>query len=263
MRTLRWLFVVVTCLLLAAPTRSMAQEKGELKKEAENLGKDILKRLFSPRWDIHVHGGLSNNGRFLLQRPFDVAFGERELTSNYGFAFGAGAGVDLLLRTGFRLDYTFSSSDLEYRTDNGDGSEIFDIDDVGKIKRHAASLELIRYLLPARAHVTPYFSVGVLGAWWVLGQETNLVVPAGGSTQFRWGALGTLGVRANVTDRFDLRLEAQKNSIQSPFTGRDSFRSLAGVTIDEPTRVSENEFRLIAVYRFYKPDHRGTAANKE
>ena len=56
MRTLRWLFVGVTCLLLATPMQSMAQDK-ELKKEATSMN-DVVKRIFSPYWDLSLHGGL-------------------------------------------------------------------------------------------------------------------------------------------------------------------------------------------------------------
>jgi hypothetical protein len=266
MRTLRWLFVGVTCALLAAPMPSMAQDKGELKKEATSLN-DIIGKLLTPYWDISLHGGLSSNGRFLLQRPLEAPFAERVLTSNTGWSIGASAGMEVLQLMGVRLDYTFASSDLRYRTDNGNNSRLFDIDDVGKIKNHIASVEVIRYLLPARSHVAPYFSLGVLGSWWVLGEENNLVVPlvidGEGSTEFRTGGLATIGVRANVGHKFDVRLEAQKNSIKSPFTGRSSFLALAGTTIDEPTRVSQNNVRLIATYHFSRKAERGSAANKE
>ena len=263
MRKLHRLFAAMTCLVVALPATATAQ-RDELKKEAETLSDDILKRLFSPHnWDVHVHGGANNAGRFMLQRPFEAptTFGERVLRGKTGFSFGGGFGMDLLIRTGFRLDYTFASGELEYRSDNGDGTNIFDINDVGKIKSHTVSLEVLRYLLPARAKFSPYGSVGLLGTWWVLDQETPLVIPAGGSTQFRFGALASLGVRGQITDRFDVRLEAQKNSVLNPFSGHNSFRALAGVTIDEPTRVSQNDFRLYAVYHLRKHE-RSTAADK-
>ena len=261
MRKLHWLFKGMVCLFVALPGRATAQ-KEELKREAENFAGDILKKLFEPsNWDAHLHGGVSNSGRFILQRPLTTNVGERELTGNTGFSIGGGFGMDILLLMGFRLDYTFTSADLNYRTDNGNGSDIFDIDNVGGIKSHVVSMEVIRYLLPARAKISPYMSVGLLGSWWVLDQESNLVVPAGGSTQFRFGGLATLGIRGNISKRFDLRLEAKKNSILNPFSGNESFVALAGTTIDEPTRVSQNDFRLYAVYHFKKHE-RSTAADK-
>ena len=95
--------------------------------------------------------------------------------------------------------------------------------------------------------LVPHSEVGRLsGAGWACGY---------------FGGLASLGVRGRISDKFDLRLEAQKNSILNPFSGRDSFRSLAGETIDEPTRVSQNDVRLYAVYHLKKHE-RGTAADK-
>ena len=130
MRKQQWLLTAMIGLFVAAPAAVTAQ-KDELKREAENFAGDILKKLFEPsNWDAHLHGGASNTGRFMLQRPFDTNVGERVLTGNTGFSVGGGFGMDILLLMGFRLDYTFSSADLNYRTDIGNGSDIFDIDDV-------------------------------------------------------------------------------------------------------------------------------------
>ena len=62
-----------------------------------------------------------------------------------------GAGVDILLRMGFRASYTFTSNKLNFTTDNGDGSDALNMDDVGTIKTHTATIEVMRYMLPAGA----------------------------------------------------------------------------------------------------------------
>ena len=229
--------------LLATSTPSSAQDRDD-----GNVVNDLFDALLTANWSAYVHGGATGNGRFLLQRPLS-GIGERSLRSEDGWNLGVGGGVDILPRTGFRMAYTYAASDLVYRDDTGDDSEVLDIDDGAGIKSGLLSLEVVRYLLPHNASFTAYASAGVTGAWWNL-DESQSVVAAGGSSQFRMGAMGSFGVQFEMTDHIDARLELATGSIRNPFTGSDSYVGLGGTTIDEPTRVNRTDFRLAGVYRF-------------
>ena len=252
----RPLLVAVTSLALI-PAHSFGQQK----EDPEDFNRDIVRAFLHSSWNVYLHGGLTNHSRFMLQRPGPAipGAGERALRSEGGYNVGLGAGVDILLRTGFRMSYTYSSNDLEFRTDNGDDSFDLDVSDVASLNSHVVSAEIVRYMLPARSGFTPYGSAGLVGTWWVLDQSSALVVPGGGSTQFRFGAIGSIGLQAKLSNNFFLRLEDAFATVRSPFTGQESFRSLGGTTIDEPTRITKTDFRLAAVYRFGKP-HQPRAA---
>jgi opacity protein-like surface antigen len=241
MRTLRCL-VVGVCAFIAAPNMMDAQARDE----EEISGRDLMRTIFGPNWNLFGSGGLSTSGRLLLQRP--VGGGERALKRENGFNLGVGAGVDILPRVGLRLSYTYTSSDLAFRTDNGDGSNALDVDDIGKLRSHAAAIEVIRYMLRSRASITPYGSVGFVGAWWMLGDESASVAAGTGSTQFRFGAIASLGLQLRLSENFSARLEAASSSVRNPFTGNESFQAFGGVTVDEPTRVNTTDFRLSGVY---------------
>jgi opacity protein-like surface antigen len=189
----------------------------------------------------------------MLQRVSTPSNSERSLRSEDAFTIGVGAGVDFLLRSAFRMSYVFSESHLEFRTDDGDGSEQFDVEELGLLQRHVAAVEVVRYMFPARSLVTPYGSAGLAGAWWVLDESSALVTAGGGSSQFRLGALATFGLQVQLTPQSSARLEVATSSIRNPFTGSDSFRANGAVTIDEPTRVSQTDFRFAAVYYFAGP----------
>lgn len=233
-----------------------AQSDGGANKEreTEDFVQDVVGALFRPNWNIYMNAGAATHGRYLLQRMAPLS-GERSLRSEDAFTVGVGAGVDFLLRSAFRVSYTFSESDLEFRTDDGDGSEQFDVEDMGLLQRHVAAVEVLRYMFPARSAITPYGSAGLVGAWWVL-DESSAAVTAAGSTQFRLGALATFGLQVQLTPYSGARFEVVTSSIRNPFTGSDSYRAQGGVTIDEPTRVSQTDFRLAAVYYFSEPDVR-------
>jgi opacity protein-like surface antigen len=252
MRKMRSYMIGLICCTLLLPAHVTAQEQ---KEDAEDFVNDVLKAILGPNWNLFAHTGVASNGRFLLQRVSvaGLATGERTLRGDGGFSVGLGAGVDILLRQGVRLDYTYSSSDLNFREDNGDGSRLLDLDGVGKLQSHMASIELIRYRLPARAAITPYGTAGLTGTWWVMDSDALMNV-AGGSTQFRFGALGSIGLQVKLSDRMNVRMEAASASVHNPFTGPESYRALNGTTIDEPTRVTKSDFRIAAVYNFGKPD---------
>jgi outer membrane protein W len=244
MRPLRWLVVVsLLCGLTAVPARTAAQARDE-----EDTGFDVMRALFGAGRNLFVHGGLTTSGRLMLQGA--AGGGERALKSEDGFNLGAGVGVDILPRVGIRLSYTYTTGNLAFRTDDGDGSNALDIADVGTLRSHVAAVELIRYMLSTRASITPYGSAGLVGAWWVLDDESGFVAAPTGSTQFRFGALATIGVQLRMAERVSTRFEAVSSSVRNPFTGNESFQAAGGATVDEPTRVNRTDFRLVGVYHF-------------
>jgi hypothetical protein len=259
MRTSRLIGAGMLLLYVAAPTTSNAQAT----QDAENGVTNLFRALFGPNWNLFAHGGLSTNGRFMLQDATAIGGGQRALKTEDAFNVGIGAGVDLLPRTGFRLSYTFMSSDLVFRTDKGDGSELFDVDDGGTLQGHTAAIELVRFMLPPQSFITPYATAGLLGTWWVLDDESAMVGASGGSTQFRLGALASFGFQAALGDGFSARLEVASASVRNPFTGNESFEAFGGSTIDEPGRVNHTDFRLAVVYSLGKRDPSSYSSNGE
>jgi opacity protein-like surface antigen len=246
----RWLKIALTSALVAPWTIANAQTSTTPKEQAQDFMHDVLGALFSPNWNLFAHGGWATSDRFLLEQAANPADGQRSLESKNGYNVGLGAGVDILLRLGFRASYTFTSSQLKYRTDNGDGSDLLDIDDVGTLMAHTASLEVMRYMLPSRSAFTPYGTVGIQGTWWALDEKSPMVSSSGASTQFSLSPLFAFGVQFKATEKWSGRLEASLAGGHNPFTGKNSFRGLAGPNIDEPTSVGRTDFRFAAVYHF-------------
>lgn len=256
MRKGRWIVAGMMLLCAAAPTTSNAQAR----QDPDNAVDNLFRALFGPNWNVFAHGGVSSNSRFILQDAIGGG-GQRALKTENTYNVGLGAGVDLLPRTGFRMSYTFTSSDLVFRTDNGNGSEMFDVEDGGTLQSHTAAVEVVRYMLPPHAFFTPFATAGVLGAWWVLDEESALVASGGGSTQFRLGALATFGVQATLGDGFSARFEVASASVRNPFTGNESFQAIGGATIDEPGRVNKTDFRLAVAYSFGKREVSSYSSN--
>jgi opacity protein-like surface antigen len=246
----RWLLVASICSLVAVPTISKAQAPDSTKEQAQDFVRDVLRALLGPNWNLFAHGGVTTDERFLLQQAVNPIDGERALQSATGFAIGGGAGVDILLRMGFRASYTFTSSDLNFRTDNGNGSNALNIDDVGTLKSHTVALEVMRYMLPSAAAITPYGTLGIRGTWWALHEKSPLVTSTGASTPFSVSPLFSFGVQFKASHKWSGRLEATLSSGHNPFTGNKSFRSLAGPVIDEPSSISRTDFRVAGVYHF-------------
>jgi len=245
----RWWITAMIALLLATPVSA------QTKDEPDDFVRDVLKAFLTPNYNVFINTGMNTNGRFLLQGPIGPTGGERSLQGNNGFGAGIGVGMDYLLRAGVRLTYTYNTSDLVFRTNNGDGSTNLNADDLSRVHSNILAAELMRYMLPARTStVTPYATVGLLGTWWVLDQQTDVIQPSGGSTQFRWGALVSFGVQFKLNDKFGARLEAASQSIHNPFTGEHSFTVANGPTIDEPTRVNQTDYRIVGVYHFGKKE---------
>ena len=261
----RWLVPALICSLVAMPTISNAQAADSTKEQAQNFGHDVLKALFGPNKNLFVNGGFTRGDRFVLQQAVPAALGERSLEGATGYNVGGGVGVDFLARQGLRLSYTFSSRNLNFKTNNGNGSDALDIDDVGRLKSHTATLEVMRYMLPARARFTPYGTIGVQGTWWVLDEKTVTIVPPtgavtnvllvtsnGAGTPFSVGPLFSFGVQFKPTNQWSGRLEATLASEHNPFTGNKSFRALSGPNIDEPSSINRTDYRLAVVYSFGK-----------
>jgi len=244
------MMIALMCAPVAAPAISNAQAPDSPKEQAQDFVHDVLGALFRPNWNLFAHGGFATNDRFLLEQAVNPADGQRSLESAHGYNVGIGAGADILVRMGIRASYTFTSSNLKFRTDNGDGSDLLDVSDVGNVMTHTASLEVMRYMLPSRSAFTPYGTLGIQATWWALDQKSPLVTSGGASTQFSASPLFAFGVQFKATEKWSGRLEASLASGHNPFTGKSAFRSLAGPTIDEPTSVGRTDYRFAAVYHF-------------
>ena len=250
----RWQVIASIALigsLAATPAIAQAQVADSTKEHAQDFVRDVLHALLGPNWNLFAQGGLATSDRYLLQQAPNPVDGQRSLQSATGWQVGGGAGVDILLRLGLRASYTYSSSQLNFRTNNGDGSKALNIDDLGRLTSHTVALEIMKYMLPARAMITPYATLGVQGTWWKLDEKSALVTGSGASTPFGITPNFAFGIQVKPVHNFSGRLEAALSSGRNPFTGNRSFRSLAaGPMIDEPTSVSHTDFRLAAVYHF-------------
>ena len=243
--------VALFCPFVAMPTISSAQARDTTKAEAQDFVRDVLRALIGPNWNVFAQGGFSTGDRFVLQHATNTLDGQRSLEPATGYGLGLGAGVDILLRMGFRANYTFTSNQLNFKTNDGNGSDALDINNVGTIKTNTLALEVMRYMLPSRARITPYGTLGIQARWWSLDEKSPLV-SASGTTPFSFGPLFSFGVQVRATDKWSGRLEASLSSGGNPFTGNESFRALSGATIDEPSSVSRTEYRLAGVYHFGK-----------
>ena len=247
----RWLVVALFCPFVAMPMTSGAQARDSVKADAQDFVHDVLHALVRPNWNVSAHGGFSAGDRFVLQRADNTIDGQRALEPATGYNVGIGAGVDILLRMGFRANYTFTSSNLNFKTDDGNGSNALNINDVGTIRTHTLAFEVMRYMLPSRAAITPYGTLGIQARWWVL-DENSPFIRTNGVTPFALGPLFSFGMQVKASDRWSSRLEASLSSGHNPFTGKSSFRALSGPTIEESSSVSRTEYRVAGVYYFGK-----------
>jgi len=245
----RWLVLTLICSLVATPTIAKAQASDST-KDPQDFVHDVLRALLGPNWNVFAQGGVTTSDRFRLQQVANPVAGQQAVESATGYSVGGGGGVDILLRTGFRLSYTFASSKLNFRTDNGDGSSALNVNDVGTLKSSTMALELIHYMLPWRASINPYGTIGLQGTWWSLDEKSPLITGVGAASPFSFSPLFSFGVQYRPSHKFSARLEAVLSSSHNPFTGNRSFRSLSGTPIDEPSSVARTDFRLAAVYHF-------------
>jgi len=262
-RKLSLLLTGLLCLNIATPRGAAAQQKQE-KEEAEDFMKDVVKGIFGPNWNMYLMGGVSTGSRYILQRPVvatGVIAGEQSVETKTGYNFGIGMGGDYLLRQGYRFYYLYGKNDIKFRTNNGDGSSNLDVNTNASLHSNTIGIDLIRYLLPSRAMITPYGTLGVLGNWYGL-DSSPLVQAPGGSTQFSLGANVGFGLQLRAWQQLGLRLEASSLTIGNPFTGKSSFRVPAAVAIpfDEPSSIGRWDYRLVGTYYFQK---RGTSLLKK
>jgi opacity protein-like surface antigen len=248
----RWLVSVVICSLVAMPMSSNAQAPDTLKDQPQDFMRDVVGHLFGPHWNLFLHSGWTTSDRLVLQQAAAPVDAQRSLETSHGFNVGGGAGVDILMHMGLRMAYTYTSSDLNFTTDHGNGSNTLDINGVGTLQSHTVALEVMRYMLPARSAFNPYGTLGVQGTWWQLSEKSPLVRSSGGSP-FAVGPLFSFGAQIRAADHWSGRLEMAMSSGHNPFTGSNSFRALSGPTIDEPTGLSRIDFRIAGVYHFDSP----------
>lgn len=252
----RWILAASICSLTALPTRSTAQvsdsTKQQVKADAQDFVHDVLRGFLSPNWNVFLQGGLATDDRYVLQSAGGTVAGERALEGATGYSVGGGVGIDILLRLGFRASYAFRSSQLNFKTNNGNGSNALDIDDVGRLKSSMGTLEVMRYMLPSRAMINPYGTLGIQGTWWSLSSNSPLVANSGAGTPFGISPLFSFGVQYRPTEKFSARLETTLFSGTNAFSGNKSFRALSGPTIDEPSGINHTDFHLAGVYYFGK-----------
>ncbi len=248
----RWLAVGLICSFAALPTAAKAQTQTQA-QDTTNFFGDLMRGLAAPNWNVFVHGGVTTGDRFQLLQAVDPAAGQRSLQSQTGWNVGGGLGVDVLLHLGLRATYQFTSNQLNFKTDNGDGSHALDVNDVARIKANTVSLEALRYVMTSRAPVSPYGGFGVQFTWWSLDEKSALVTSNGAGTPLSISPVATFGVQGRASDHWSGRLEAVLTGGHNPFTGNKSFRSLAGPIIDEPGSVSMASYRLAVVYHFGSP----------
>jgi hypothetical protein len=61
----RWLVTGLVCWAVVAPMRAAAQEPSDVAKDAVH---EAVRTIFGPHWKLYVHGGLSIQGRLMVQR---------------------------------------------------------------------------------------------------------------------------------------------------------------------------------------------------
>lgn len=249
-RTLAVLGIIIIGIAVAAPAA-----------QAQRRGSDDDARWFAgfPRWTLELYGGLANQGRFLLE-ALDGPNGvvpQRELRAENSFSFGGSVGATILPRTSARLAFTRTSTDLEYRDDTGDDSNLLDQDDVAGLSSNVLSLEVIRQVLSERTRLTPYGGLGIALTWWNLDERGGIPLIRAGDgdeTLFRFGGSAVLGLQYRASRRWKVRLEATTFAIRNPFTGSTSYVPVTGFIIDEPAQVRQTNFRLGVAYTFPTSD---------
>jgi hypothetical protein len=243
----RWLAVSLICSLIALPAVAPAQSQAQ---DTTNFLGDLRRGLAAPNWNVFVHGGVTTGDRFLLVQAADPNAGQRSLQTQTGWNVGGGIGVDAMLHLGLRATYTFTSSQMNFKTDNGDGSHALDINDVARLKSSTVALEALRYMMTSRAPISPYGGFGVQFTWWSLDEKSTLVTSNGAGTPLSISPVATFGIQGTASDHWSARVEAVLAGGHNPFTGNKSFRAFAGPIIDEPGSVSQTSYRLAVVYHF-------------
>jgi hypothetical protein len=208
------------------------------------------------RWHLSLNGGAAGFGNFLLQQS---PLGAVAIRGDRGFAFGGGGGFEYDENNQFKLNYTYTGTNLRYRDWRGVGSNLLNVTGLGKINSNVVTLEAAHYFVGSRSFISPYAGFGFAGAWNHLSPDvvpasvfantpTQFLTTPGGSQKFGIGATANLGAQVRLTGDFFTRLEWNTMNMPNPFNGNRSFQSPGGVTYDQPSRVQKTEWRLAGVY---------------
>ncbi|HEX7117899.1 MAG TPA: hypothetical protein VF212_03880 [Longimicrobiales bacterium] len=204
------------------------------------------------RYTVEIFGGLADYGRFLEQFAGDFGLSEqREVTASTALALGASVGMFPWEKTGVRLAFTWSPTDLEFQDDSGLDIDALDEDDIADLTASVLSLDVIRFLLDPSERFTPYASGGITATWWSLDDENGEILSED-DTQFRWGGYGAIGLQYRATRKFGVRLEVATMGLGNPFDGKDSYRTATGITFDEPSTVRLTRIALALTYSFLR-----------
>ncbi len=206
------------------------------------------------RFTVEVFGGVADYGRFLEQYAIvDDFFGQRELTASTALALGVSVGAFAWEKTGVRLGFTWSPTELEFKDDSGIDVEVLDDDDLADLSAYVLSLDLMRFLLNPSRRFAPYASAGIAATWWSLGDDGGLdEILSGDDTHFRWGGMGSIGAQYRVNRNIGVRGEIATMGLGNPFDGNDAFRTATGLTFDEPSSVRLTRITLALTYSFLK-----------
>ena len=209
------------------------------------------------RWHLSLNGGAAGFGNFLLQQ---TPLGAVAIRGSRGFAFGGGGGFDYDENNQFRLNYTYTGTDLRYRDWRGVGSNLLNVSNIGKVNTNVVTLEAAHYFVGSRSLVSPYAGFGFSGSWNHLSPDvvatsvffpntpTQFLTTPGGAQKFGIGATANLGAQVRLTNEFFTRLEWNTMNMPNPFNGNRSYQSPGGITYDQPSRVQKTEWRLAGVY---------------
>lgn len=210
---------------------------------------------------FELFAGLANYGRFLEEYPIDFdddlsLLGQREVSADNALAIGASFGVRVWEKTGVRLGFTFSPTELKFEDDSGIDSDFLDEDDLADLNVFVLSLEIIQFLLDPNRRWSPYASAGITANWWNLGDDGSGEIVAVDETQFRWGGMGALGVQYRANRNLGVRLEVATMALGNPFDGNSSYRTTTGIAFDEPGHVRLSRITLALTYSTLKDRRR-------
>ena len=202
------------------------------------------------RWSLSGNLAASRYQTFLMQ---NVPGGERALRGDNQLGWGLGAGFDITEKLGLRLGWTYTNTSMQYKDFSGSGSEALDADNLGKLKSNVAAVDIVHYFVGSRSLVAPYAGAGLSGVWSSLGTDGSALLTPGGSQQFHMGINASIGVQMRVIPQLFGRAEWNTMGTRNPFNGNRSYKTSAGDTFDEPSRLAKTEWRFAAAYYFGSP----------
>jgi outer membrane protein W len=222
---------------------------------------DMLSALtHKSRWSLSGNLATSSYGTFLMQ---NTPAGERALRGGRQLGWGLASGFDITDKLGARLGWTYTNTNMQFKDFSGTGSNLLDVENLGKLKSNIAALDLVHYFVGSRSLIAPYAGAGLAGVWSSLGSENAALITPGGSQQFHMGINANVGVQVRVIPQLFGRLEWNTMGTHNPFNGNRSYKTAGGSTFDEPSRVSKTEWRFAAAYYLGKtskqPDMTATA----